>query len=1128
MTTPQELLNDIKDGLSASAWSSAVQVARTGGAVTVHRQEGKRIFLDVTMNRPLPYRVELDLQVGDWHCPCKSANGTCGHAAAAALYLIHLQREADEGVMALDAEADPPGPAGAASAGLSGSVPTGAQSLSPPSRGSTSTVQGSMSSGFTPSTATTQRVIAPNPIPRPGMPQSSGQVSAAASLSSSLAGSLSGVTQASRAAARRPHLRHRLTLEDGRWKLDSFVVHPDKPNVSIPLGNHPPSDLNRTQADVALLGLKRAGLSPDRIRPLLQALAMCDDVWADTHPVKVLLDPLRPILLVEDHPQGMMARLSPGPQTLQIFKSGITLVVSATPPVTRPSFQTGSSPVPSPQKAVLQLLGSSSLPAHEAELYERGRLFSSSQAISSFFADHLPRLQNLITVEVRSQHKPNTQRDLRPYPRVTLQPGPTPGTLHVLPSITYGTPPQAVVSGERMHLLQGAVGMPQRHLSQERALAAQFGRHHLTPGHAQLFSGESAIHFVQSTLPILQKRLQVQVDNPHIAERMKVYDAPLRARWEKDPKTGELKLTFALEVKEKSSSAPGMAGKAPNAPDKTEGPLRYVDAETVMRAWRDGAGLVPLLDGGFAQLPKSWLNELGDVLQALLDASEEAEPLRAPLMAQLMADSDTAPDAEGLKQAVLSRQKRLPVAVPETLKATLRPYQHDGLSWLKHLETQSIGGVLADDMGLGKTLQTLALILTDAPNAGPTLVVAPTSVLDNWQKEARKFAPSLTHRIYHGDKRTVDDLKEARLIITSYALLRLDLKDLKAIEWHRVILDEAQAIKNPDSQAARAARELKANHRLVLTGTPVENRLEELWSLLEFLNPGMLGSRRAFDALYTTGGGRDNDARTVARLRARVQPFLLRRLKQDVARELPGKTEVVLKARLTREERKVYDAVRVAGRKEVEQLLRTQGKGRSKFQLLEVLLRMRQACCHTGLVPGSGEVGQHVSSKVKLLLEQLEVILAEGHKALVFSQWTGLLDRVEPALHSARIDFVRLDGSTRDRPAVVEKFQSDDGPGVFLISLKAGGTGLNLTAADYVYHLDPWWNPAVEDQATDRAYRIGQTRPVVVNRLIASDSIEERVMLLQEQKRAIADAALGGDGSWLETLSEAEIEGLLG
>jgi SNF2 family DNA or RNA helicase len=447
---------------------------------------------------------------------------------------------------------------------------------------------------------------------------------------------------------------------------------------------------------------------------------------------------------------------------------------------------------------------------------------------------------------------------------------------------------------------------------------------------------------------------------------------------------------------------------------------------------------------------------------------------------------------------LLTGFERIPeAALPADLTADLRPYQRHGVSWLSFLREAGLGAVLADDMGLGKTLQTLCAL------KGRTLVVCPRSVVHNWAAEIRRFRPALRASIYHGPRRALDPAADVTL--TTYAILRLDAEALAKEEWDTVVLDEAQAIKNPDSQVARAAYGVRAGFRVALSGTPVENRLDELWSQLHFTNRGLLGGRSAFDERYARpiAAGQPDAAE---RLRKKIRPFVLRRLKKEVAPELPPRVEAVLYCELEEQERAVYDAVRAATQKEIVAQL---AKGASVLAALEALLRLRQAACHPALVPGQFAT---TSAKIERLVEALEEAAADGHKALVFSQWTSLLDLVEPHLVRAGIRFTRLDGSTRDRAGVVNEFQSEGGPEVLLISLKAGGTGLNLTAADHVFLMDPWWNPAVEDQAADRAHRIGQDKSVMVYRLVAKDTVEEGILGLQEKKRALADAALGEAG----------------
>jgi len=536
----------------------------------------------------------------------------------------------------------------------------------------------------------------------------------------------------------------------------------------------------------------------------------------------------------------------------------------------------------------------------------------------------------------------------------------------------------------------------------------------------------------------------------------------------------------------------------------------------VLRAWRDGASLVALPDGGWSPLPADWLARFGPRVADLLAARTADRSLPAALLPDLarlceMLDEPPPPSFERLR-VLLEDFDRIPEAdPPEDLRAGLREYQRKGTHWLAFLQRAGLGGVLADDMGLGKTLQALCAM------RGRTLVVAPTSVLTNWREEAERFRPSLRVCTYHGPSRDLD--AEADLTITSYAILRLDRERLSAVDWDTVVLDEAQAIKNPGSLVAQAAHGLPGGFRIALTGTPVENRLDELWSLFRFTNPGLLGGLTDFQERYARPVA-EGDNEAASRLRSRIRPFLLRRLKREVAPELPPRTDVVLHCELEPEEREIYDAVRAATRDEVVARL---GSGGSVLAALEALLRLRQAACHPSLVPGQE---RPTSSKTELLLDALDTVLAEGHKALVFSQWTSLLDLLEPHLRDRAVGFLRLDGSTRDRAGVVRDFQDETGPPVLLLSLKAGGTGLNLTAADHVFLMDPWWNPAVEDQAADRTHRIGQDRPVMVYRIVASETVEERIFDLQRRKREIADTATGTGAAAL-ALTRNEILALL-
>jgi superfamily II DNA or RNA helicase len=550
----------------------------------------------------------------------------------------------------------------------------------------------------------------------------------------------------------------------------------------------------------------------------------------------------------------------------------------------------------------------------------------------------------------------------------------------------------------------------------------------------------------------------------------------------------------------------------------------------LLRALQRRDSLVQLDDGSFGVLPEEWLQRFSAVAgmgaahgQAMRFHRTQAGLLDALLAAQPEArfDETFARVRERLREFEGVRAAEQ----PEGFQGQLRGYQCEGLGWLHFLREFGFGGCLADDMGVGKTAQVLALLETRralraaGTEMKPSLVVVPRSLVFNWKQEAAKFAPQLKVLDYTGTGRNRGELNGHDLVLTTYGTLRRDAPVLSQIDFDYAILDEAQAIKNAGTAAAKAARLLRARHRLALSGTPVENHIGELWSLFEFLNPGMLGAMSAFK------NARNPDDATQAMLARALRPFILRRTKQQVAKELPAKVEQTMYCELEPPQRRLYDQLRAHYRdsllKKVDQL----GMARSKMHVLEALLRLRQAACHPGLIDQK-RAGEP-SGKLDMLIPQLSEVLAEDHKALVFSQFTSLLAIVRDRLDGERISYEYLDGQTRDRQSIVERFQNDDSCRLFLISLKAGGLGLNLTAADYVFLLDPWWNPAAETQAIDRTHRIGQTRQVFAYRLIARDTIEEKVLELQSRKRDLADAVISADNSLIGSLQREDLELLL-
>jgi superfamily II DNA or RNA helicase len=807
------------------------------------------------------------------------------------------------------------------------------------------------------------------------------------------------------------------------------------------------------QADLAVelaLGPRRAGVLPRGVlRSLLVPLADCADVTLDGRPVRASAEPVEFRVRVSDDPGGFRVRVEPDPPLEEDLGEEVALCAG-----------------------VLRPIGPTRLTGRERDdLLGSGRVFPLERA-TELVAEILPGLETRLPVLRESARLPGSR--LEP-PRLVVDVAREGSGLSLLATIVYGDPPTARIDAGRLTHLRGPV--PRRDEEAEGRLVARLrSALGMAPGHRISFDTDASLE-IAARLARLDAEIR---GDAHEAFFPTAALVP-HLRLEGD------RLDLAFEPAEPPAPGAPRAGRA--------------DAAAVLGAWRSGASVVALEGGGVAPLPADWLARHGARVADLLAARDRAGRLPRAALPQLarLCDALGAPRPAALAglERLVDEFEALPAAaLPPDLRAALRPYQRAGVDWLCFLGGAGLGALLADDMGLGKTVQALCAL------RGRSLVVAPTSLLGNWAEEIARFRPALRVATYHGADRDLEDAADVTL--TTYALLRRDVERLTARPWTTVILDEAQTIKNPESQVAQAAWGLVAERRIALTGTPVENHLADLWSQMHFLNPGLLGSRAEFEE-RTAGPLAEGDPEAAARLAERIRPFVLRRRKRDVAPELPPRTDVVLRVELSETERAVYDTVRAAS---VEPVVRALREGGSILAALEALLRLRQACCHPGLVPGQSE---GASSKLALLLDRLETAHEDGHRALVFSQWTALLDRVEPLLREAGLDFVRLDGSTRDRAAVVRRFQAEDGPPVFLISLRAGGSGLNLAAADHVFLLDPWWNPAVEDQAADRAHRIGQDRPVLVHRLVARDTVEERILALQAHKRELAEAVLGDE-----------------
>ncbi len=651
---------------------------------------------------------------------------------------------------------------------------------------------------------------------------------------------------------------------------------------------------------------------------------------------------------------------------------------------------------------------------------------------------------------------------LRPYMRINLD---LASDYALLPryEIVYGDPVVAIADGEHLKLVGKT--SPKRDFAVERELRDEAERLNLT-----IQTGDAAVNLVQKL-----ERLSVSITGKghdfyktvgHLTANCRVTATDLELHFN----------TNGHEVKSAS----------------------------VMTAWSSGQSYVSLADGGVAAIPKAWLDANGAKILDLLAAKGERDHLPAaarPLLLDLAEDlKEEVPPSLRHWVDVLNTGTQTTYSLPAQLDTILRPYQKDGAYWLRERLDLGVGALLADDMGLGKTLQAMSVI------NGKTLVVAPTSVLFNWKDELAKFRPDLTVALYHGAKRSIP--ANTDVLLTSYGLLRLDLEKFTASAWDLLIIDEAQNVKNPQAKASKALRTVPANARIALTGTPIENDVADLWSIMEILNPRLLGSYSFFQEKYgrPINQGDENQRQL---LKKRVKPFILRRVKRDVLKDLPPRTEQTIYIELSPEERQLYEVVRAAARSDVAEKLELGG---NIFSMLEALLRLRQAACHTGLVPGSNlQISSKLATLVATISERKTLNSGDRPRFLVFSQWTSLLDFCEPAFNSAAITFTRLDGQTTNRERIVNEFQDPNGPDVLLISLKAGGVGLNLTQADHVFILDPWWNPAGEEQAADRAHRIGQERPVLVQRFVALDTVEEGVMTLKAAKRAVAGAIVDGE-----------------
>ena len=806
-------------------------------------------------------------------------------------------------------------------------------------------------------------------------------------------------------------------------------------------------ELMPREQDMALDRLIGNALGRYRLGPTLMAVMTALDgaplVKLDGRPIGVSCDTLLPRARVADVGAGVEVLLERPAELQSIVGPGVGLAADT-----------------------LRPLAETEISGLRWEKLPNRRTFAPSE-FGELVTSVLPQLQRRMQIDVNTSRLPGVTR--RIAPSVLFDLSAEGDSLVVTAHLVYGKPPQARV--ERGRLIQLGESAPRRDLSAENTLE----------------------HQLRSELDlIIERPFHLQgIDAARFSQRLKFWqqrhgiDAELAQPFE------VVALLPDLRFDEQSLTVRFVTG-----PDASDG---AVSAEVALRAYGDGVSQIPLTNGLWGELPAQWLNDHGETLKGLLamrDASGAFAPSARVAWLDFYDELGLARPS-GLEPFAKLLIDGLPEAtMPADLNAELRSYQQTGINWLGAVKAAELGAILADDMGLGKTLQALSVVTKR------TLVVCPRSVVHNWVAEAKRFRPGLKCAAYHGQGRALDATQD--LTITTYALLRLDNEELEKVDWDTIILDEAQAIKNPDSQAAAAAYSLRGRFRLALTGTPIENRLEELWSLMHFANPHLLGSLASFKTQFSSPIAA-GDVRPAERLRRLIRPFVMRRHKGDVLTELPPRTDDILWVELDEAERAIYDSLL---RDAHNVALKRLQSDNNVFAALEALLRLRQAACHLGLLPDRGEA---TSSKIDRMLESLQEAVEEGHRAIVFSQWTTLLSKIEPELTQRGIVFSRLDGSTRDRKGVVEAFQSETGAPVLLASLQAGGTGLNLTNADHVFLTDPWWNPAVEDQAASRAHRMGQARPVFVHRMVAKDTVEERIIALQERKRSLGNLVDGAD-----------------
>ncbi len=833
-----------------------------------------------------------------------------------------------------------------------------------------------------------------------------------------------------------------LVSNDSRIEVKTSLLQTLKLNGSNSTAHFSMSD-QEMNIDHVLMTQKNGVLDPQTMRYLLPSLARVRHVELDGEPIRVSPEAMPVVAEVVDVSEGYCLRRKMADATTEVFDNSAVIL-----------------------DGILSAIEDSSLRYEDFEMLKgAGKIFNHSDSLD-LSTRVIPNLRAKIAVETIGCSLPKA-RKLRPTVRFEAQAFEHGQALSVLPVIQYGDPCIAEIRLGQCEI-KNRYEVPIRDMVQEGALLRQVEQQYgLRRDVPTVFSGQKVVNIAAQ---IADKCIEGS-------------DISL------------CRSTTAL-VPTVTGSNTGLLVEfqAPNGDS--------ISAQTILDAWDFRSNGAYYHEGfGWLGFPDQWLLAHSEALQRLLQGRRDAESCSRVFLPDVLEISESLgvdpPRYFSRLGKGLADCSSIPDSqLPAELTCSLRSYQKVGVNWLSFLMDHDIGALLADDMGLGKTVQALCAL------RGKSLIVCPTSVVSSWQEQVASFLPGRKTALYHGAERQLD--LNAQITITTYGILRADVASLAASDWETVVLDEAHVIRNPYSQVARAAYQIKSRYKICLTGTPIENSARDLWSQCNFLNPGLLGTLAEFERKYLQGK-ESRESVDISHLRARVAPFVLRRYKRDVAKELPPKTEMVLECELSSEERVVYDAILTSTKSSVVDKL---DSGGGTFSILEMLLRLRQACCHTGMVPG---ITSETSSKLSLLMHHLEQSKAYGHRCLVFSQWVSLLDKVEPLLTDSGISFGRIDGNTTNRGAVVESFQSDSGPDVLLISLKAGGVGLTLTAADHVYILDPWWNPAAEDQAADRAHRIGQENPVVVHKLVAKDTVEHRVLELQRRKRQLIKNSLDGE-----------------